>query len=1033
MSLRIVIVIITFFGSVLAASEPATMSEHGPRLSDIDLLDSLDPNYPALRQVIALHKSGETQGALSALAAFIRARQEPADFGQNAGRNRNADTLEAEAVLKHRFVVVGIPHTFGPDIDWGFNPTTTPDSELDQDNEWTWQLNRHEEWVTLARAYQATGDERFAKEFDSQFSDWVAECPVPVDGADQRPFSKWRTIEAGIRMSWTWPSVFTIFRRSASVKDGTLISMLKSMIEHGRYLRSYQTSGNWLTMEMNGLFHVGILLPFVKESADWRDFAANRLLAELDTQVYPDGAQIELTPGYHNVALRSFLGPVDVAAAYGYRLPDGYLTKLERMFAYNMWVMCPDRDVPRWNDSWHVDVPATLKKGFALFNHRKDFQWIATNGAEGTPPAHTSHFFPYAGQVVMRSGWEPDALYLGFEAGPFGYGHQHEDKLGIVIFAYGKDLLVEAGSYAYDASKWRRYVLSSYAHNVVLVDGQGQVRRGLPRQEYISTEPVDVAFHSDRQYDYAHGTYEQGFGRRDQRPARHTREVVFLKKPGIFFIRDTLEPLDGSSHSYQALFHLDAQNVNVDKDSGVVETQDAGGANIRIVPLPGGELKTTVIRGQESPIVQGWMPHGHGIRGVRPIPTIVYERSSAEAVHFLTVFQPLRDSTQKRVSSMTEQGEKILVNFDNGESVDLSTILPRPARQIPKVIESSFAPPPEFMNNFGTYKSPLIFEDGTPVKTAADWQKRRKEILDTWQSIIGSWPELIARPKVQYFEETRRDNITQHHVSVEIAPDNQTVKGYLLVPDGAGPFPAVLVVYYDAETGAGLGKELRDFGYQLAKRGFVALSIGTPEFCSLNPPYKPLCRQSEEKPPLQPLSALAYVAANCHTALANMPNVDPERIGVIGHSYGGKWAMFASCLYEKFACAVWSDPGIVFDEGRDNINYWEPWYLGYEPDRQRASGIPSAANPRTGAYKELILKGHDLHELHAFMAPRPFLVSGGAEDTPKRWKALNHSVAVNKLLGYTNRVAMTYRKTHSPTPESNDQVYAFFEYFLKNK
>ncbi|HCO92590.1 MAG TPA: sialidase, partial [Phycisphaerales bacterium] len=296
---------------------------------------------------------------------------------------------------------------------------------------------------------------------------------------------------------------------------------------------------------------------------------------------------------------------------------------------------------------------------------------------------------------------------------------------------------------------------------------------------------------------------------------------------------------------------------------------------------------------------------------------------------------------------------------------------------------------------------------------------------------MGAWPDLIEKPKIQYYEQTRRDNITQHRISVEIAPDGQTVIGYLLVPNGDGPFPSVLVVYYDAETGAGLGKELRDFGYQLAKRGFVALSIGTPEFCSLKPPYKPLCKQSEEEPPLQPLSALAYVAANCHNALANIPKVDAKRIGIIGHSYGGKWAMFASCLYNKFTCAVWSDPGIVFDEGRANINYWEPWYLGYELDQQRQRGIPSATNPRTGAYKDLILKGQDLHELHALMAPRPFLVSGGAEDPPKQWKALNHSVAVNTLLGYIKRVAMTNRKSHSPTPESNEQVYTFFEYFLK--
>ena len=92
------------------------------------------------------------------------------------------------------------------------------------------------------------------------------------------------------------------------------------------------------------------------------------------------------------------------------------------------------------------------------------------------------------------------------------------------------------------------------------------------------------------------------------------------------------------------------------------------------------------------------------------------------------------------------------------------------------------------------------------------------------------------------------------------------------------------------------------------------------------------------------------MAANCWQALANLPEVDSARIGVVGHSYGGKWAMFASCLFDKFACAAWSDPGIVFDEARPNVNYWEPWYLGFDPVEKRpARGVPTASNPRTGA------------------------------------------------------------------------------------
>jgi len=340
-----------------------------------------------------------------------------------------------------------------------------------------------------------------------------------------------------------------------------------------------------------------------------------------------------------------------------------------------------------------------------------------------------------------------------------------------------------------------------------------------------------------------------------------------------------------------------------------------------------------------------------------------------------------------------------------------------------KQIEPFFKPPPEFATDSGAYRPLLKFDDGRPVKTAADWPKRRGEILNVWQELMGPWPPLIQKPKIEHLEKTHRDNFTQHRVRVEIAPQ-QTTPGYLLIPDGKGPFPAVVVPYYEPETSVGLStNKLRDFGHQLARRGFVTLSIGSPGGDARKPAVGVV--------KCQPLSFLAYVAANCRNVLASLPEVDPQRIGIVGHSYGGKWAMFAACLDGKFACGAWSDPGVAFDESRPNVNYWEPWYLGYDAEPQRKSGVPTKENPRTGAYKVLFEKGHDLHELQALMAPRPFLVSGGSEDPPSRWQALNHAVAVNRLLGHTNRVAMTNRDGHTPTPESNEQIYLFFEHFLK--
>ena len=366
---------------------------------------------------------------------------------------------------------------------------------------------------------------------------------------------------------------------------------------------------------------------------------------------------------------------------------------------------------------------------------------------------------------------------------------------------------------------------------------------------------------------------------------------------------------------------------------------------------------------------------------------------------------------------------------------------------LPPQLAPFFQPPAEFADDFGPYRSPLKFADGSSVKTKDDWVKRRAEILERWTKRLGTWPKLLEKPEIKVLETIERDGYTEQHVHVQVSAgekgagdkqaDVKTADGYLLIPSGKGPFPAVLVPFYEALTSIGRGAKgqgTHDYGLQLVKRGFVTLSIGTPgSFESIGSDTRELLTEAGKKKRLQPLTLLAYVSANCHTALANLPQVDQERIGVIGLSYGGKWSMFSSCLHDKFACAVWSDPGIVFNEKNGNVNYWEPWYLGYDPQTQRKPGIPSEANPRTGLYKELVDAGDDLVDLHALMAPRPVLVSGGTEDPPQNWRALNHLVAVNKLLGYENRVALTSRVGHIPTPEALELELAFLEFWLKKK
>jgi dienelactone hydrolase len=250
-------------------------------------------------------------------------------------------------------------------------------------------------------------------------------------------------------------------------------------------------------------------------------------------------------------------------------------------------------------------------------------------------------------------------------------------------------------------------------------------------------------------------------------------------------------------------------------------------------------------------------------------------------------------------------------------------------------LEPSFKPLPEFKDDFGKLPSLLKFADGREVKTADDWKQRRAEILATWTKLLGPWPPLVENPVVQEQFKEEVEDFTRHRLEIEIGPGRKTF-AYLLRPKGPGPFAAIVDVFYYPEDGAGMKADKRqqnDFGYQAVKRGLIALCVGQ------NPtsprPNADLYFPTWDKAQLQPLSWLAYVAANAHTVLSQRKDVDPKRIGVVGHSYGGKWALFAGALYEKFAAVCISDPGIVFDEARGNVNYWEPWYLGTTRD-----GVP---------------------------------------------------------------------------------------------
>ncbi|NLF69331.1 MAG: hypothetical protein GX575_09790 [Candidatus Anammoximicrobium sp.] len=578
------------------------------------------------------------------------------------------DVRRAEAILQH----VYDGHHLGDDIDWEANKYDPVDPAFTR--EWTYGLNRFGYWRTLGQAYWQTGDEKYAREWIAQMRDWIEDNPYLLFGTGNETLT-WRTIEAGIRCSGSWPDALHDFLGSPSLTADDLVTFLKSWIEHAAHLMRItvehpQHGGNWVTMECNGLGHLGILFPECREAPTWLKTAVDRLTLELDRQVYPDGAQKELTTGYHQVARHNFVGLYKLADHNRVAMPDEYLRRLERMYAYNLQAMTPEGRLPPLNDAGHTNVIASLAEGAELFG-RDDFRWAATGGAEGAPPACTSVAFPYAGQYVMRSGWGSDDRYLLFESGPYGIGHQHEDKLSMFLYGFGRVLLTEAGTYSYDASKYRRYVLSTWAHNTILVDGQPQQRRGLA-ETYETETPLDNLWTSNPVFDAADGDYRSGYGPKREIDVQHERTVVFLR-PDYWVVLDRLHAQ--GSHAYDILWHLNNDAAKHDARTLAAWGADPGVANLLVTPAAATGLALEIVTGREDPVL-GFAPASRK----KPIPVLDYRLVADGPVSLAWALTPYRgERPQVGVAAEARDGGTV-VTVTHGQGTDAVYVAPRGKR-----------------------------------------------------------------------------------------------------------------------------------------------------------------------------------------------------------------------------------------------------------------------------------------------------------------------------------------------------------------
>lgn len=642
-----------------------------------DLFDALDLSLPALAPVREAVAKGDYATAQHELAQYFRQRTSPPwKFDpHHPDKNTPYDKQVADDAVKGRVTGGHIPvwaNFLDGKIDWLYNETDH-EPGVSHNGDWQGQLTRMDFWDALGAAYLATGDEKYPKAWMQQLRSFIIQCPPPAETpVGQNVISGWRPINVGCRMLASWPDAFYSFVDSPSLSDEDLLVAVYGFLLNGQYLSTHHGPGNGLLMERQGLYTIGAIFPEFKQAAEWRDQAVKGEVSQRAAMFLRDGVEAEVTTSYHIGAVENVMSLPKIAKLTGRldEIPPDYIGPMEKAYEFEMYLMSPDRQMPMFNDASRVHVPGLIQAAVPFFPNRQDFLWTATDGKQGQPPAQTSYAFDYAGLYAMRSSWDTNANYLAFFDGPYVSSHGHQDKLIVVMWAYGREILFNSGGATYDGSIWRRYSVDTFSKNTVLVDGLPQHRP--PAIASPDVPKIDSRWESTPDHDFVAGTYNDAYGDKGLHPATHVRRVLFLK-PDLGIVADTLTPNDAVSHTYQARWNLLTTQTQLIDATHEVVTTDPNQPNLDIVPLNPDGLDVRSASGQLEPELLGWNVLHTTVKQPAAATSVLQTRQGTGVQTFLTLLVPIPSGATDPVKSVVSNGPgTATVTFNDGRTLAIT-------------------------------------------------------------------------------------------------------------------------------------------------------------------------------------------------------------------------------------------------------------------------------------------------------------------------------------------------------------------------